>query len=101
MPGFSLFPGLFLLQDKPWRVSSGSVYQIDRPRAIRAPHTLKGIIAMREKEKIPVRVKIINGKTVCICMKGCNRQQYCEADYVERDRFRGWESTMKRDKYGK
>ncbi|MBQ1778447.1 MAG: hypothetical protein IIZ93_09860 [Acidaminococcaceae bacterium] len=56
---------------------------------------------MKEKEKIPVRVKIINGKTVCICMKGCNRQQYCEADYVERDKFRGWESTMKRDKYGK
>ena len=56
---------------------------------------------MKEKEKIPVRIKIINGKTVCICMKGCNRQQYCEADYVERDRFRGWEQTMKRDKYGK
>ena len=58
---------------------------------------------MKEKEQIPVRVKVINGKTVCICIciKGCNRAQYCEPDMVVRDRFRGWQETMKRDKYGK
>ena len=56
---------------------------------------------MKEKEKIAVRVKVINGKTVCICMKGCDRPEKCEADIVERDRFRGWQQTMKRDRYGK
>ena len=56
---------------------------------------------MKEKEKIPVRVKVINGKTVCICLKGCKRPQHCEPDIVERDIFRGWQETMRRDKYGK
>ena len=54
---------------------------------------------MKEREKIAVRVKVVNGKTVCICIKGC--EQNCETDIVERDRFRGWKDTMKRDRYGK
>lgn len=44
---------------------------------------------------------IVNGRTVCICTarnKGCKKQ--CERDVVERDLFRGWDSTM-RDKYGR
>ena len=56
---------------------------------------------MKEKEVIPVRIKIINGRTVCICMRGCDRPEHCEHDVVERDRFRGWQQTMKRDRYGR
>lgn len=56
---------------------------------------------MKETEKIPVYIRIENGRTVCIChagMKGCNHP--CEHDLVTRDKFRGWQSTMKRDRYG-
>lgn len=56
---------------------------------------------MKEKENIPVYVKVINGKTMCICLKGCNRSRYCERDVVQRDIFRGWRETIKRDKYGR
>ena len=57
---------------------------------------------MKEKERIPVYVEIVNGKTVCLCHrndKGCSKK--CEIDFVERDRFEDWERTMKRDVYGK
>ena len=56
---------------------------------------------MKEREKIAVWVKVVNGKTRCICIKGCDRMGKCEPDMVERDRFRGWQQTMARDKYGK
>ena len=56
---------------------------------------------MKEKEAIPVYVTVINGRTMCICMKGCNRKEYCERDVVERDLFRGWKQTMRRDRYGR
>ena len=52
-------------------------------------------------EKIPVFLDIVNGKTVCICpagKKGCKKN--CVRDVVERDKFRGWQKTMKRNKYG-
>jgi len=57
---------------------------------------------MQTTEKIPVYIRIIKGKTVCIChagAKGCDRR--CPRDNVTRDRFEEWEKTMKRDKYGK
>ena len=56
---------------------------------------------MKEKETIPVYVKVLCGRTMCICMKGCNRKEYCERDVVERDLFRGWQQTMRRDRYGR
>lgn len=57
---------------------------------------------MQTTEKIPVYVDIVKGVTVCVChaeCKGCDRA--CERDWVTRDKFRQWQSTMKRDKYGK
>lgn len=58
---------------------------------------------MKNEELIKVYVKIEKGQTVCICKrrgrKKCRPE--CEADMVTRDRMRGWEETMKRDKYGK
>ena len=57
---------------------------------------------METTEKIPVFIKIVNGKTVCVChanSKGC--KQRCERDVVTRDKFDGWKSIMKRDLYGR
>ena len=57
---------------------------------------------MEETEKIPVFLKIINGKTVCICHardKGC--RQNCTRDVVSRDRFDGWKETLYRSRYGR
>ena len=56
---------------------------------------------MRTIEQIPVFVKVIQGRTVCICKGGCERKGNCEPDIVKRDLFRGWEETMKRDMYGR
>ena len=57
---------------------------------------------METKEKIKVFIRTEKGKTICICHRGakkCNCK--CEPDVVERDKFRGWEATMHRNKYGK
>lgn len=57
---------------------------------------------MKEKEQIKVFVDIVNGRTVCICQrtqKGCDKP--CIPDVVERDRFEGWKSTFRRNRYGK
>ena len=57
---------------------------------------------MEDKEKIPVFVKTVNGKTVCICHqheKGC--REYCEKDTVTRDKFEGWQRQLYRDRYGR
>lgn len=58
---------------------------------------------MEEKEKIPVFILIVNGKTECICHahdKGCGRN--CKMDTVERDKFCRWyEEGFKRNRYGK
>lgn len=57
---------------------------------------------METKEKIEVFVDLYHGKTVCICersKKRCNKP--CEPDVVERDKFAGWESIFRRDRYGK
>lgn len=57
---------------------------------------------MSEKERIKVYVKIVNGKTVCIChkgRKGCGDP--CDSAVVERDRFDGWDDTFRRNRYGK
>ena len=45
---------------------------------------------MKDKELIPVFVRIENGKTTCICKQGnkkCDRVD-CERDMVERDAYR-------------
>ncbi len=56
---------------------------------------------MKDTEKIPVYVRIIDGKTICVCHAShprCDRM--CERDLVTRDRFRGWQATMRRNQYG-
>ena len=56
---------------------------------------------MKETESIPVWIKIIKGKTVCICNNPCNKRGKCTRDIVERDLFRGWQDELNRDKYGR
>jgi hypothetical protein len=57
---------------------------------------------MVEVEKIPVHVRIVDGKTVCICCAGAKRcKKKCMRDTVTRDKFYGWEKVMKRNRYGK
>lgn len=57
---------------------------------------------MQEKEKIPVWAQIVNGKTVCICLRGHKAcQKPCEKDVVTRDRFAGWQHIMDRDRFGR
>lgn len=54
-------------------------------------------------EKIPVYIRIENGKTVCVChaaKKGCPKKDSCARDLVTRDLYRGWQQTMKRNRYG-
>lgn len=56
---------------------------------------------MTDAEKIPVYIRIKDGKTICICHaseKGCNRR--CDRDMVTRDKFRGWQATMRRNRFG-
>ncbi|MCD8117189.1 MAG: hypothetical protein LUE21_08790 [Oscillospiraceae bacterium] len=56
---------------------------------------------MKEKELIRVFVDIVKGETVCICRRSNKRcKKKCMPDIVERDKFRGWEETFRRDKYG-
>ncbi len=57
---------------------------------------------MVEKEKIKVYIDFQQGKCICICMrckKGCEKQ--CTPDVVTRDRFAGWQTLMRRDRYGR
>lgn len=57
---------------------------------------------MIEVETIAVYMRTIKGETVCICPangKKCGRP--CAAGKVKRDKFEGWESTMRRNRYGK
>lgn len=57
---------------------------------------------MENVEKIPVYVKIIRGKTVCICYAGAKRcKGDCDREVVKRDKFAGWQGTMRRDRYGR
>lgn len=57
---------------------------------------------MKDKENIKVYVDIVKGETVCMCMKNKKRcKKKCAEDVVTRDRYKGWESTMRRNKYGK
>lgn len=56
---------------------------------------------MTDSEKIPVFIRIVHGKTICVChadRKGCSRN--CERDVVSRDKFRGWQAAMRRNRYG-
>ena len=53
-------------------------------------------------ETIKVYADIWKGRTVCICErsnKGCDKN--CQPDVVTRDKFRGWEDSFRRNKYGK
>ena len=55
-----------------------------------------------ETEKIPVYIKIIKGRTICLCHAGRRRcGDACERDFVTRDKFEGWEETAARDRYGR
>ena len=44
-----------------------------------------------------------NGNTKCICCESNKRCECtkCSREIVERDKFRGWESTFRVNKYGK
>ena len=54
------------------------------------------------KEPIKVLVRFAQGKTVCICMRDNPRcTKRCSPDIVERDKFRGWETVFKQNKFGK
>lgn len=62
----------------------------------------KGVVDTEAKEKIKVYIDIQNGKTICVChysRKKCGK--HCATDTLERDKFAGWEKTMRRDRYGK
>lgn len=53
-------------------------------------------------EKIPVFIRYRNGKAVCIChagFKGCGHA--CERDVVTRDKYRHWQETINKSRYGK
>ena len=57
---------------------------------------------MKGVEKIPVFVRIERGVTICVChagAKACARD--CRRDVLLRDRYKGWKSTMRRDRYGR
>jgi len=57
---------------------------------------------MEELERIPVYIRIVDGKTVCICHRSRKKcGQKCEKDTVTRDRFEGWRALMERDRFGK
>lgn len=57
---------------------------------------------MEETEKIPVYIKIIKGKTVCVCHASAKKCKCdCPRDILTRDKFAGWKGTMRRDRYGR
>lgn len=57
---------------------------------------------METKEKILVFAHIVNGKTDCVCHASHKECQCdCEQVLLERDRYKGWQGTMKRGRYGK
>lgn len=56
---------------------------------------------MKERESINVFINIKNGKTVCICKRSHKRcGKNCQSDVVERDKFRVWDATMNRTRFG-
>lgn len=57
---------------------------------------------MESTEKIPVYLKIENGKTVCVCHAGNKKcKSNCQREIVTRDKFKGWQGTMHRNRYGR
>lgn len=57
---------------------------------------------MKENEEILVFVKIEKGKTVCICHAGDKRCRHdCERVTVRRNRFKGWQGTMRNNRFGR
>ena len=57
---------------------------------------------METIEKIPVYIKIIDGKTVCVCHASAKKcKANCQREILERDKFIGWRQTMNRDIFGR
>lgn len=57
---------------------------------------------MKNYEKVPVFARIEKGKTVCVCHaanKKCGNN--CTAEALLRDKFKGWQGTMRHDRYGR
>ena len=57
---------------------------------------------MKQYEKLKVYIHTEKGRTVCMCLKAnklCPRR--CEEDEAFRDRFKGWEGTMSRNRWGR
>ncbi len=57
---------------------------------------------MKEKELIPVKIRTVKGRTICICHRAheCLHDDNCREDVVTRDKFKDWKATM-RDRYGR
>lgn len=57
---------------------------------------------MQQYEKLKVYIRTENGRTVCMCLKANKKcPMHCHADEVTRDRFKGWQGTMSRNRWGK
>lgn len=57
---------------------------------------------MDTEEKIPVYIKIANGKTLCLChVRAKKCKDHCERAVVTRDKYEDWQSAMKRDQFGR
>ena len=57
-----------------------------------------------QREKIKVYLQIKDGRTVCICTRRNRCKNFCpecEAEVVTRDRLRGWQHYIQRDRYGR
>lgn len=62
----------------------------------------EGEMPMKAKETIEVFIDTKKGETVCICKRSRKRcGKNCQPDVVERDKFRGWETIMNRDRFGR
>lgn len=57
---------------------------------------------MKDRERLKVFIRYEGGKVVCMCLRQ-NRKcdKHCERETVLRDRYYGWKSTFKQDKFGK
>ncbi len=57
---------------------------------------------MKTKERIAVYMRIIRGRTACVCKADNKRCKLpCERGTVTRDLYEDWQSTFKRNRYGK
>lgn len=57
---------------------------------------------MRTKERIKVYMRILRGRTACVCKADNKRcKMPCEVGTVTRDLYEDWQSTFARDRFGR